>query len=223
MRNHQLSTATLDHPLDYSEDTRATKSARTIPIVCLGMSAGGLSPLKTIVKKLSSDTGMAFVVITHFGPNYKTHLPDLLSRWSEMPVQLVERGLVIRPNHVYIIPPGKELIVRDGWFSTTPRSRYPNVITLFLDSLTVHRKPPGIAVILSGMDSDGADALPGFGRAGGIVIAQRPDSAEYEDMPRSAIRTGFVNYVLSPEEIPGHIELLGRQLTSGEAAVLQSS
>lgn len=220
MGNHKLSISTRDHSEELGSRKVTNKTARAIPIVCLGMSAGGIDALKPIIEGLSPNTGMAFVVITHLSPGAKTHLPGLLSRWCNMPVEVVQRGRVIRPNHVYVMPAGQEMIVRDGWFSLGPKSKthgYPNVITLFLESLTRHRKPPGIAVILSGIDADGAAALEAFGLAGGLAIAQSPASAQFPDMPRSAIGTGFVNYVLSPEEIPGQIEVLGRYLTSGEA------
>lgn len=218
MGNHKRAAATVTP--EESVRTYANKSTRTVPIVCIGMSAGGLEVLKTIMENLGSNTGLAFVVITHLSSGYRTHLPGLLSQWCKMPVKLVERGMVIHPNHVYIIPPGQEIIVRDAHFSSVPRSKthgYPNVITLFLESLTLHRKPPGIAVILSGVDSDGISAIEGFARAQGVVIAQSPASAEFQDMPREAIKTGFVDYVLEPEQIPARIEILAKDLNSDQA------
>ncbi len=184
--------------------------AGRVPVVCFGLSAGGLAPLKTIFEHLNPHTGMAFVVISHVGPTQPTYLPQLLHSWSSMPAELAHRGQLIEPNHVYIIPPGQEILLGNGHFRVQPRSKnygWSNVITLFLDSLVKSaRMPAGVAVILSGLDSDGAAALEEFHGKGGITIAQDLQSAQNKDMPRSAIATGFVDYVLTPHAIAGKIE-----------------
>jgi chemotaxis response regulator CheB len=181
-----------------------------IPVVCVGLSAGGLKALKVIFERLNPQTGMAFVIISHVSPTQPTWLPQLLSSWSSMPAELARRGMLLEANHVYIIPPGQEILMGDGHFRVHPRSKghgWPNVITLFLNSLVKSpRIPAGIAVILSGLDSDGAAALKEFHDKGGITIAQELSSADHKDMPRAAIATGFVDYVLAPEAIAGKIE-----------------
>ena len=184
-----------------------------VPVVCVGLSSGGLLPLRTIFRKLSPATGMTFVIIPHLSRTEPTILPEMLSHWSTMPAQLADPGLTIESNHIYVIPPGQEILVRDAHFGVRPRSKvrgWSNVITLFLDSLTEWRKPAGIAVILSGVDHDGAAALREFHSKGGITIAQDPKSANHNDMPLSAIGTGFVDYVLPPEAIATKIEQIAR-------------
>jgi two-component system, chemotaxis family, protein-glutamate methylesterase/glutaminase len=189
----------------------ADPPAAPAPVVCIGLSAGGLHPLRAIFRRIRTDTGMAFVIIPHISRNVPTHLPGLISRWTRMPAKLAQPGLALLPNHIYVIPPGQEIRIEDGTLAIQPRSKtwgWSNVITLFLDSLVQFRKPPGIAVILSGFDSDGAAALRDFHRQGGLTIVQDLKSADFRDMPRSAIATGVVDYVLPAEEIVDKIESL---------------
>jgi chemotaxis response regulator CheB len=157
---------------------------------------------------------MVFVVISHVSRVGPTQLPWLLSRWSKMPAQLARRRLVLQPNHIYVIPPGQEMMLEDGHFHVQPKSKlrgWSNVVTLFLESLVRWRKPPGVAVILSGLDADGAAALQTFRQRGGITIVQDLRTAEREDMPRSAIQTGAADYVLPPESIADLLEEIGRE------------
>ncbi|SRR5579883_2030070 len=189
---------------------RSPRQAR-FPVVCIGMSAGGLKPLETIFRQLKPNSGVAFVIIAHSARNTPTRLPWLLHAWSGMPAELARPGMLFEPDHIYVIPPGKEVFVEDGYFSVHPRSKFygwSNVLTLFLESLTRARTPPGIAVILSGIDADGAAALGEFQEKGGITIAQEPQSAAHEGMPQAAIETGSVNFVLPPERIAAVIEAL---------------
>lgn len=187
-----------------------------VPVVCVGLSAGGLKPLKAIFERLGRQTGMAFVVISHVSPTQPTWLPQLLSSWSSMPAELARRGQMIEPNHIYIIPPGQEIMMGNGHFRVQPRSKergWSNVITLFLESLVKSaRMPAGVAVILSGLDADGAAALKEFHGKGGVTIAQDLRSADHKDMPRAAITTGFVDYVLAPDAIAGKIEEIATSL-----------
>ena len=179
----------------------------TFPVVCIGMSAGGVAPLQTIFRTLSPDTGMAFIVLHHLRQAHPTLLPLILSHSTSMPVQLVEPGTPIEPNHVYILPSGQEVVVTDGAFALHARKNvrgWSNVVSLFLNSLT-QSQHGGVAVILSGMDGDGAESLKAFKQRGGITIAQAPDTASSREMPLAAIRTGAVDYVLEPE-------LMARQL-----------
>ncbi len=191
----------------------ATSGDQAVPVVCIGMSAGGLKPLQTILQQLSPATGMAFVLVCHLSRTEPTFLPRLISNWSRMPAGLVQPGELLEPNHIYVIPPGQEITIEDEHFGVQPRSKrygWSNVITLFLNSLVRSRKPPGIAVILSGDDSDGAAALGPFHNSGGITIAQDVRSAKNKSMPRSAIGTGFVDYVLLPEAVAGALETIAR-------------
>ena len=183
----------------------------TLPVVCIGMSKGAVAPLIMMFEQLKTDTGMAFVVLHHVR-SFPTHLDRILAGCTTMPVQNATSALEIRPNHVYVLPSGDEMIVADGCFRTRPRSKvagWPNVVTVFLDSLA-KSKHRGIAVILSGLDENGAAALRGFAERGGVTIAQSPESADTPAMPRAAIRTGKVNYVLAPEAIAGQLEKTAR-------------
>ena len=125
-----------------------------------------------------------------------------------MPVQLITEGLDLRPNHVFIIPSQRDLRVQDGQFRLEPISKprgWPDVITVFLRSLTENWDGKLIAVIVSGYDGDGADALCGIKEVGGITIAQKLETAGQPDMPASAIASGCIDFVLSPEEIAREI------------------
>jgi len=121
-----------------------------------------------------------------------------------MPVELITEKLLIEPNHVFIIPEQRDLHVLDGEFRLKPISKprgWPDVITVFLRSIAEHWDGKLIAVIVSGYDGDGAAALCGIKEVGGITIAQKPDTAGQPDMPESAIESGCIDFVLSPEDI----------------------
>ncbi|NTV43124.1 MAG: chemotaxis protein CheB, partial [Syntrophobacteraceae bacterium] len=127
-----------------------------------------------------------------------------LPRFTKMPVELITERLVIRPNHVFIIPSNRDLHVLDGEFRLKPISKprgWPDVITVFLRSLTHHWDGQLIAVIVSGYDSDGAAALCGIKEVEGITMAQKLDTAGQSDMPESAIASGCIDFILSPEDI----------------------
>ena len=126
-----------------------------------------------------------------------------------MPVELITDGLRIRPNHVFIISAQRDLHVLDGQFhleSVSKPQGWPDVITVFLRSLTQHWDGKLIAVIVSGYDGDGSAALRGIKQVGGITIAQKLDTATQPDMPESAIASGYIDLVLSPEDIALEIE-----------------
>jgi chemotaxis response regulator CheB len=187
------------------------RTPAAIPIACFGMSAGGIGPLKAIVREISTRTGMAFVVL-HLR-DVPTMLPEILSTCTHMPVELATDKRLIRPNHVYVLPSGMEVRINDSSFSLRPRSKrsgFSNVLTIFLESL-VDGRHPAVAVILSGVNADGAAALRTFERSGGSVIAQAPWTAQQTDMPLAAIRTGTVNHVLTPQGIAGQLERIGRE------------
>lgn len=199
---------------------RRNNADPAVPVLCIGLSAGGITPLRTIMQELSSKLGMAVVVIPHLSRTQKTWLPWLLSNWSAMPSEMVRNGIAFKPNHIYLIPPGQEITVADNHFMTKPRSKshgWSDVITIFLNSLVSSGNHPCIAVLLSGMDADGAVALAGIHDLGGITIVQDPRTADYNDMPRSAIKTGYVDYVLPAELIATKIEEIvrGRQHGAG--------
>lgn len=185
---------------------------RDIPIICVGGSAGGLDAYKRLLDNLPSDLGAAIVIVNHLR-TVSTLLHEILPRHTAMPVELITEGLDIRPNHVFIIPAQRDLHVLDGAFRLTAISKprgWPDVITVFLQSLTHYWHGRLIAVIVSGYDGDGADALCGIRACGGVTIAQLPASAIQADMPDSAIASGCVDFILGPEDIAAKIaEILG--------------
>lgn len=185
---------------------------RSFPVVCVGGSAGGLDAYTRLLEHLPPDMGVAIVIVNHVR-TFATLLHEILPRYTTMPVELITERLVIEPNHVFIIPEQRDLHVKDGQFRLMPISKprgWPDVITVFLRSLTEHWKGKLIAVIVSGYDGDGAAALCGIREAGGITIAQRPDTAKQPDMPESAIESGCVDFILSPEEIATKLVQIAR-------------
>ena len=186
------------------------------PIVCVGGSAGGLDAYTRLLKNLPDDLGVAFVIVNHLR-TVSTMLHEILPRFTEMPVELITDRLDVRQNCVFIIPEKRDLHVLNGEFLLRPISKprgWPDVITVFLRSLTENWSGKLIAVIVSGYDGDGAAALCGIKDVGGVTIAQKLDTAAQPDMPQSAIDSGCIDYILSPEDIAQQI----RKLTKSDHA-----
>ncbi|WP_296542591.1 chemotaxis protein CheB [Rhodoferax sp.] len=180
---------------------------KNFPIVCVGGSAGGLDAYIRLLKSMPADMGVAIVIVNHI-TLMPTRLHEVLPPYTTMPVELITDNLEIAPDRVFIIPANRDLHVEDGVFHLKPISKprgWPDVITVFLKSLTTYWDGKLIAVIVSGYDGDGAAALRGIKEVGGITIAQKPDTAAQPDMPESAIDSGCVDLVLSPEDIPREI------------------
>jgi chemotaxis response regulator CheB len=181
----------------------AMRVAKDFPVVCVGGSAGGLDAYIRLLKHLPADMGVAIVIVNHLR-TVATRLHEILPNYTEMPVELITDKLQIQPNHVFIIPEKRDLHVLDGEFRLKPISKprgWPDVITVFLRSLTQNWDGKLIAVIVSGYDGDGAEALCGIKEVGGITIAQTLDTAKQPDMPESAIASGYIDFVLAPEDI----------------------
>ena len=182
---------------------KAKTIANDFPVVCVGGSAGGLDAYIRLLRHLPSDMDVAIVIVNHLR-TVATQLHEILPRHTEMPVQLITERLEIQPNHVFIIPENRDLHILNGEFRLKPISKpwgWPNVITVFMHSLTENWNGKLIAVIVSGCDSDGAAALCGIKEVGGIAIAQKPDTAMQPDMPESAMASGCIDFVLAPEDI----------------------
>ena len=186
---------------------KTKNDAEDIPVVCVGGSAGGLDAYTRLLRCLPPDLGVAIVIVNHLR-TVATLLHEILPRYTAMPVELITEGLVIQPNHVFIIPSQRDLHVLDGEFRLKPISKprgWPDVITVFLRSLAQHWNGKLIAVIVSGYDGDGAAALADIKKVGGTTIAQKADTAGQPDMPQSAIASGCIDFVLSPEDIAQEI------------------
>jgi two-component system, chemotaxis family, protein-glutamate methylesterase/glutaminase len=198
--------ATIERLLAKAElklEIATTGGPKNFPVVCVGGSAGGLDAYTRLLRHLPSDMGVAIVIVNHLR-TVTTQLDEILPRYTAMPVELITEGLVLRPDHVFIIPAQHDLHVLDGEFRLKPISKprgWPDVITVFLRSLTQHWDGKIIAVIVSGYDGDGAAALCGIKEVGGITIAQKPETAGQPDMPESAIASGCIDLILSPEDI----------------------
>ena len=182
---------------------KSKKTTKDFPVVCVGGSAGGLDTYIRLLKHLPSDLGVAVVFVNHLR-QVATLLHEILPKYTEMPVELITEKLDIEPNHVFIIPEKRDLHVLNGEFRLKPISKpwgWPDVITVFMKSMTKNWDGKLIAVIVSGFDGDGAEALCGIKEVGGITIAQKPETAAQPDMPESAIASGCIDFVLSPEDI----------------------
>ena len=182
-------------------------AATDFPVVCVGGSAGGLDAYIRLLKHLPADMGVAIVIVNHVR-TIATQLHEVLPPYTKMPVELITERLLIEPNHVFIIPEQRDLHVLNGEFRLKPISKprgWPDVITIFLRSLTQHWDGQLIAIVVSGYDGDGAPALCGIKEVGGITIAQSLDTAKQPDMPESAIASGCIDFILSPEKIAQEI------------------
>jgi len=182
-------------------------NTKNFPIVCVGGSAGGLDAYTRLLKHLPADMGVAIVIVNHLR-TVATMLHEILPHYTTMPVELITEKLDIEPNHVFIIPSKRDLHVLNGEFRLKPISKprgWPDVITVFMLSLTKNWDGKLIAVIVSGYDGDGADAMCSIKETGGITIAQKPDTAGQPDMPESAIASGCIDFILSPEDIAREI------------------
>jgi two-component system, chemotaxis family, protein-glutamate methylesterase/glutaminase len=182
---------------------RAKSPGTEFPVVCVGGSAGGLDAYVRLLRHLPADMGAAVVIVNHLR-TVATLLHEILPRHTKMPVELITERLLIEPNHVFIIPEHRDLHVLEGEFRLKAISKprgWPDVITVFLRSLTEHWDGKLIAVIVSGYDGDGAAALCGIKEVGGITIAQKFDTAGQPDMPESAVASGCIDFILSPEDI----------------------
>jgi chemotaxis response regulator CheB len=187
--------------------------AKDFPIICVGGSAGGLDAYTRLLSHLPSDLGVAIVIVNHLR-TVATLLHEILPKHTKMPVELISERLDIQPNHVFIIPEKHDLHVLDDEFRLKPISKprgWPNVITVFLSSLVKNWDGKLVAVIVSGYDGDGAKAMCDIKKVGGITIAQKPDTAAHPDMPESAIESGCIDFILSPEDIAKEIVRIASQ------------
>ena len=192
-------------------------SKKNFFVVGIGASAGGLRALEEFFENMPSDGGAAFIVIQHLSPDFKSLMKELLERRTRMSVHRVEEGMKIAPNNVYLIPPGKNLSVEEGILHLSEQESrkvhgaisFP--INIFFHSLANNYAEQAVGMVLSGTGSDGTQGLKAIKEAGGTVLVQDPNTAEFDGMPLSAIGTGIVDRVLPPAELA---ELLYEYLSS---------
>lgn len=181
-------------------------SPKVFPVVGIGASAGGLAAFEAFFSGMSpgANPDMAFVLVQHLSPDSKSMLTELVSHYTQMQVYEVEDGMVVQPGCVYIIPPGYDMGLMNGALQLfkplAPRGhRLP--IDYFFQSLALDMRSRAIGIVLSGTGSDGAHGLRTIKAEGGMVMAQLPESTEFDSMPASAIATGLVDYVLTPDRM----------------------
>jgi two-component system CheB/CheR fusion protein len=180
------------------------------PIVGIGASAGGLAAFEAFFAGMPADVdpGMAFVLVQHLAPDHKSFLPELLGRCTRLEVFEVEDGVVVRPNCVYVMPPGREMALVSGTLQllepSEPRGhRLP--VDFFFRSLAADQGSRAIAIVLTGTGSDGTEGVRAIKAEGGMVMAQSTASTEFDGMPHSAIATGLVDFELPPGAMPAQL------------------
>ncbi len=186
-----------------------TSGYKNPPIVALGGSAGGLAALQHFFGGTRADTGFAYVVIMHLSAEHESILAELLQRTTRMPVCQVQHSRIkVEPDHVYVIPPAKHLSMADGHLNLSDLSRPPGkhvAVDLFFRTLADAHGPRAAAIVLSGADSDGAIGIKRIKERGGLTIAQDPKEAEHDSMPRAAIGTNMVDWVLPVADMPDRL------------------
>jgi two-component system CheB/CheR fusion protein len=192
------------------EQGRVANATPDFPIVGIGASAGGLAAFEAFFSAMPADTdpGMAFVLVQHLDPNHKSILSDLIKRYTRMQVYEVQDGMMVQPNCAYIIPPGRDMAFLGGTLQllepAAPRGRRLP-IDFFFRSLASDQHERAICIVLSGTGSDGSLGVRMVKGEGGMVMAQSPESTDYDGMPRSAIATGLVDYILALADMPAQL------------------
>jgi len=207
-------------------EPRRAGDGRSVPIVAIGTSAGGLEALGQFLRHVPGNSGLAYVVIQHLDPTQKGMLPELLGRFTAMPVREVNAQIQVRPDHVYVIPPNRDLLILRGRVlpvePDSPRGlRLP--IDRFFRALAEQQPEASAGVILSGMGSDGTLGLQAIHESAGLVFVQDPVQAAFDGMPRSAIATGMVDIVAPAEELPGRLVAAFNSIGSAPAVAREVS
>jgi chemotaxis response regulator CheB len=207
-----------------TEPEEQQSPALLYPVVGFGASAGGLQAFREILENLDSNTGMAFVLVTHLAPDQRSFMSEIVERYTQMPVVSISDGQRPLQNHLYVLQPNQALTLREGVFQVDTRpatERVPRTIDRFFHSLASDQKNHAIGVVLSGADADGALGLKAIKGEGGIALVQSPDTAQHSGMPRSSIASDHVDLVLPPAEIAIELGRLAHQFTRPEVRSLE--
>ncbi len=199
--------------------TESQASLLPFPVVGIGASAGGLEAITSLLERIPDNPGLAFVVILHLDPHYKSELPTILSRITPLPVRHVTEGVEIEANHVYVGPPNNSVSLAGGTLTLTirpPRGVFMPIDILFR-SLAAVQKSAAIGVVLSGEGTDGTVGLQAIKAEGGIAFAQDEKTARHDSMPRSATTDGYIDYVLPPDRIAAELVRIARHPYSAES------
>jgi two-component system CheB/CheR fusion protein len=194
----------------HPKGTKKTKpdADRPSAVVGIGASAGGLEAIESFFKAMPPDSGMAFVVVQHLSPDYKSLMVELLSRKTAMPVKRAEEGMEVLPDTVYLIPPKKNLTLFHGKLlleDQSPRGGINLPVDIFLRSLAEDQGEKSVGIILSGTGSDGTRGVRAIREWGGLVMVQDERSSRFDGMPRAAASTGVADFILPPEEMPAQL------------------
>ena len=202
-------------------------------VVGIGASAGGLEAINELFDNMPATTGFSFIIVQHLSPDYKSLMGDLLSKHTEMQVFEAEEDMLLKPNSIYLIPARKLLTLKNGKLKLEEKIRdhQPNTaIDIFFESLAKDRAERSIGIILSGTGTDGTKGIQAIKNSGGAIAVQDPTTAQFDGMPNSAIASGYVDLILSPDMIPDELlefvkeaPLLRsfNELSSQEEAILQ--
>ncbi|MEZ4593574.1 MAG: PAS domain S-box protein [Chloroflexota bacterium] len=177
-------------------------------IVGIGASAGGLDALEKFFRNMPTTSGLAFVIVQHLSPDFKSLMRELLSRYTTMDIHRVTDGMLVEANAIYLIPPRKEMVLVDGRLHLTDFESSDSLhlsIDTFFRSLGQQAGDKAIAIVLSGTGSDGSRSLPEIAQRNGLIIVQDPITSGFDGMPRNAIATGLAKIVCQPEEMPSHL------------------
>ncbi len=194
--------------LDDKAGNPITLSPSPTHYVAVGASAGGLEAIESFFSQMPPESGLGFIVIQHLSPDYKSLMVELLSKRTLMPVHRAEDGMLVLPDHVYLIPPKKNLTIFHGklLLSEQDHSKGINLpIDVFLRSLAEDQNKKAVAIILSGTGSDGTRGVRVIKEYGGMVMVQDEESAKFDGMPRAAISTGLADFVLPPDQMPSQL------------------
>ena len=191
-----------------NKTTSKSKKTNDFPIVGMGASAGGLEALEAFFSHMPPDSGIGFVIIQHLSPTYKSIMGSLLAKNTQMEVLEIEDGMKIKPDHVYLNPPNKNVAIINGDLQLMDPVKTGGInlpIDSFFKSMSEEMGEKAICIILSGTATDGTLGLKAVKGEGGLVMVQDPNSAKYDGMPRSAIATGIVDFILPVEKIPAEL------------------
>ncbi len=193
---------------DEVDDGAPGRGYHTLPVVGLGGSAGALGSMQRFFENVDAHSGAAYVVILHLSPDHESLAAEILQRSTPLPVMQVTVPVKVEADHVYVIPPGKNLSMADGklCLAEIQQARGRRVtVDLFFRTLADTHGPKATAIVLSGADGDGANGIKRIKERGGLTVAQDPTEAEHDSMPRAAIATGMVDWVLPVEEMPARL------------------
>ncbi|MGB6295109.1 MAG: chemotaxis protein CheB [Rivularia sp. (in: cyanobacteria)] len=182
--------------------TNSSSESRDFFIIGIGASAGGVQALEAFFSNLPDHPGAAFVVIQHLSPDYKSMMAQIIQRKTQLPVNEIVDGVVLEPSHAYVLPPGKFVTVKNGQLRLQKRNRsfdYP--VNKFFQSAAQEWGEKVVGIVLSGTGNDGTEGLRKISEAGGIGLVQSPETAQFNSMPSSAIPSGLVDEILSPQDL----------------------